>query len=173
MTRVAPANLPMRCPSDVGGRPPRQSGFPFAPRPCNLVHPPQAKFGIGGASARRACSRARLAYDGRSRGDRNIGWLAWRFHQGIQQAVTVVPTSLRQKFRVRRQLHCPRAGFRHIAVRGPHVLPCGFEHRATSPSCQSGLRMTALRLGVSLIASAIRRRWSLIVARQEFVRFSG
>ena len=40
-------------------------------------------------------------------------------------------------------------------------------------SCQSGLRKTALRLGVALMASAIRLRWSLIVARQLLDRFSG
>ena len=59
----------------------------------------------------------------------------------------------------------------------PSASPISFRAwlRASShtSSCQSGLRMTVLRLGVSLIASAIRRRWSLIVARQEFDRFCG
>ncbi len=51
-----PANLLTAHPSDVEERPHRQSGFPFAPRPCNLAHPLGPNV-ADGAFAGRICGR--------------------------------------------------------------------------------------------------------------------
>ena len=60
-------------------------------------------------------------------------------------------TSLRPEFRVRRQLHRPRAA---IPASPPRAVPSpcspGRPRRARTASCQSPSRMTVFRLGVSL-----------------------